>query len=323
MKYKIPETLLFLISFVIISIGGYQCATRVISQPDILLPVDKGPNSSLPPGSSGNSHLYDEEYLKDIGYKDDKDNRNSRLPSEPEDSCRRRQYNDLADEHGAIAGFKFDKSSVRDYHLGQSQNFGVKCPRLFLDMTKSSPRTYKGILTIVAEINGRIQGYQFSSGEGSDNRYNRWDGSSYWRGDNNGRVSKNFHAIFESSKQAIILKLEDIRIRDIKDGEQGYFGAGEIYYKMFRIWTGDKSDVCYSKGAYVSQAHTPPARRGSRCWLLGTGPFSCRPKGVLHPRAKVTAIDITANSYKCYNRLGRFFGLNIEKAFNSEVRYLY
>ena len=146
-----------------------------------------------------------------------------------------------------------------------------------------------------------------------ENKYNRWSGST-WKADRNNTVHKKFHAIFEDEHSALILKIDDVRLKDLRDGDTAYFGAGEIYYKMFRVWTGDKNDLCYTKGTYVSLARQSLPRK-NRCWLLGTGPFSCRPNGALAPRAKVTNINITGG-LSCYSRLGVFFNLKLEGAFN-------
>ena len=60
---KIPETLLFFISFVIISLGGYQCATRVIDA-DISF-SDKSPTPASPRQVlDDNPYMYDDEYLQ-------------------------------------------------------------------------------------------------------------------------------------------------------------------------------------------------------------------------------------------------------------------
>ena len=310
---KLPASLLFLLSFVIIVIGGYRCSTNVTYDPQTgahdfpIIENGEGPHSN-------DSPLYPDGYGSDRGYEN---NNNANLPPDPGDGCSREQYRKLAEKYGELGVFKFDRSSLEDYRLGTRINFDVRCPRIYVNMNKlgpSSSKIYKGMLGISYEDGRNIKVKRFRSGwTAEENQYNKWSGSS-WTANRHGEVNKQFHAIFEDEFGALILKLEDVRLRDIRDGEEAYFGSGEIYYKMFRIWTGDKSDVCYSKGTYVSQARSQPTRK-KICWILGTGPFSCRPNGALGPRASVTKISLTGD-LKCYSRLGVFFGLNIEEAFN-------
>ncbi len=235
--------------------------------------------------------------------------------SDPGDRCARSQYRDLSKRYGEISSFKFDISSLEDYRMGVRQNFDLRCPRMYLSMSRyaKSKKTYKGALAISFEDGHSIKVQKYTSGwTENENKYNKWLGSS-WKPDKNDKVNRSFYAIFENNDNAIILRLKDIKVVDVRDGETAYWGAGELYYKMFRAYSGDTEDVCYSKGAYVSHAPRRPPKR-ARCWLLGIGPFSCRPNGVLPLKADVTNIDIT-KSLKCYNRLGEFYGLDIERAF--------
>lgn len=298
MYRKLLTALLMLFSFVIIALGGYQCSTRVSRE--------EGTNKSIPidPGRGDDGYYYPEGYGESI-YDDEFD-----LPEKSPDRCARNQYRELAEELGAMAVFKFDKSSLEDYRLGDRLNFDVRCPRMYLDMSSSSSGSiYKGKLNISYEDSSHIQVDEFSSGfTERENKYNRWTGGA-------SITSKSFHAIFEHTDRAIILKLDDIREVDLRDGETAYIGAGEIYYKMFRKWASDWNDVCNTKGTYIKNAGGDPIPRRDKCWLLSSGAFNCRPNGALHPRAQVTNIDITGR-LRCYSRLGRFIGLNIEEAFN-------
>ena len=307
MYRKFPAILLFLFSFVLITVGGYQCATRVTTDQEIIPIVGGGTDSY-----GNNSGQYD-GYYSDAGEE-------RPLPPEPGDSCARSQYRDLAERYGEMAVFKFDRTSVEDYRLGASQNFDLKCARLYLSMTQlSSSETYKGLLRISYETGGNIIVDRFDSGSSmKDNKYNHWSSGS-WNSDQNNNVDKQFYAIFENTDRAIILKLEDVRVRDIRDGEAEYFGAGEIHYKMFRYsQTAGKNDVCHSRGGYMRGARQQPPRR-KKCWLTSTGPFSCLPNGVLSVQGgsapAVPMIDITGD-LNCYNRLGVFFNLEIEEAFD-------
>ena len=312
---KLPAVILFALSFFIITISGYQCSTRVINRGEI--PLDKGnPNlTGTQPPVITDDYYYPEDYLgNDSGSVDS-------LPKEVTDNCKRSQLRDL--HSGAVANFKFDSSSLQDFLFGQSQNFDVVCARLYLDMSQMGS-VYKGNVSLAFQTNSYIKPITgFSSGfSASDNRYNKWRGSS-WQANSSNRVNKKFHAIYEDEHSALILKLEHVMVVDVGDGEVDYVGAGEVYYKMFRIATQDDvkntKGSCYSTGTYIKNAHTPPSSRNKRCWFINLGPYSCRPEGSLNPKEAFTNINITANSYKCFARLGRFWGLSITEAFNAPI----
>lgn len=317
---KLPTTLLFLLSFVVLAIGGYQCATKTMPE-RTTAPIQNEPGGNggwgPNPGQGGKTPYSDDEYLYPPGYGQDSGwNRGENLPPDPGNRCARAQYRNLSGKYGEMGIFKFDSSSIEDYLLGKKTNFGLNCGKIYLDMDRLSgtSQAYKGTLTIAFEDGRNVRVIKYQSGwNKKENKYNRWTGTS-WSPDSNDRVSKKFYAIFEDKDTAIILRLEDIRVDDLRDGQIGYLGAGDIYYKMFRMWVGDTSDVCYSKGNYARYANHP-ANRDGRCWLLGTGPYSCRPNGALAPGARVTDINIRG-SLKCYSRLGSFYGLDIKEAFN-------
>ena len=322
---KIPSLFLFLLAFTVITISGYQCATQK-------LPNGRGSLPLEPPSANGHNpppaddYLYPDDYFKK-DRENDSDPRD-RLPEEVTDSrCERSRLRNLSTRYGAIANFEFDRAALQDFKFGKRQNFDTVCARFYMDMSRltyNNYPVYKGSIAMVLQTSSQIQYFEgFNSGHSSsDNRYNRWRGSS-WRGDKNNEVNKIFHAIYEDEHSAIIIKLEDVRIRDIGDGKIDYRGAGEVYYKMFRISI--KKDVkntkgsCYSTGTYVKDAHTAPDNRNNRCWFITLGPYSCRPGGALNPKENFTNINIATNSYKCFSRLGRFWNLDIEEAFNDSV----
>ena len=339
---KLPSIFLFILAFIAITISGFQCATRVMSRGEIPI-IQRGDQQTIenrgyddsygdPDGNSYDDRYPDDYFQDERGDRydgDERDDRNERnyedrLPKEYEDSrCSRGQLRDL--RYGAMANFEFDRSSLEDFLLGQSLNFDPVCARLYLDMSKMGS-VYKGSLSLALQTSSNIKTFPgFSSGySSSDNRYNKWSGASSWKGNREDKVKKQFHAIYEDEHSAIILRLEDIRIREVRDGEIEYIGAGEVYYKMFRIATGydvNKSNTkgsCYSRGTYISQAHTAPPKR-NRCWFTTIGPYNCRPNGSLNPKDKFTDINIRTSSYKCFSRLGRFWNLSIEEAFNDSV----
>ena len=312
---KLPAFVLFALAFVVISLSGYQCATQQYPQGRGAIPIDPGPQPISTP-------VNDDTYPDDYGDKKADNQDDDRLPTDLDDRCNRKQLREL--RYGTMANFEFNGSSLQDFLFGESQNFEPICGRLYLDMDKVDSK-YKGSLSLALQTNTRIRTFKgFKSGfSASDNRYNSWSGSS-WEEDGNNKVDKTFHAIFEDEHSALILKLEDVVIRDVGDGEVRYMGAGEIFYKMFRIAV--REDVtntkgsCYSTGAYVSRAHTAPPRPSNRCWFVNFGPYSCRPEGSLGVKDKFTDISITAGSYKCFSRLGSFWNLDIEEAFNDSVK---
>ena len=145
-------------SFVIIAVGGYQCSTKVNRE--------QGTRESIPINEASGDDYYDDGYYYDEAYGDDPDYEEDRSSERPKESCSqdaRSTYRDLAEQHGAMARFAFDSSSVEDYRLGKRQNFSLKCARMFLDMNKTSS-VYKGILTIAYKDGNSIKRQVFSSG---------------------------------------------------------------------------------------------------------------------------------------------------------------
>ena len=304
--------MLFLFAFTVITVGGYQCATQV-PQGSQQLP---GEPESIPIDSTpdGGDYYYSDEYMRGAYENGQSGGRYGDLPEDPGKNCSRRQYRRLAEKYGEIAGFDFDLSSFEDFRLSQRMNFAPKCPRMYLSMSKlSDSSTYRGQLAISYE-GSDIEVHHFVSGFDNENKHNKW-GSGSWTPVND-RVRKNFYAIFENTDTAIILRLDDVRVRDVRDGEVAYIGAGELYYKMFRYSkTYGKNDKCFSGDIYMRYFRGDRPNRNKRCWLIPRGPFSCLPNGVVGPRDNLPNINITG-SLNCYNKLGTFYSLDIKEAFN-------
>ena len=304
----------FLFAFFVIAISGYQCATNVSQDNSGAVPVnseDRGQGVN-PDNNRGDGYYYPDDYLR---Y--DRDREDSRLPPEPEDNCPRSTYRQLADRFGELAVFRIDKGSLEEYRLGASLNFPLNCSRIFVDMSKASGSSvYKGTLTVAYDDGKSVKYQRYSSGHTADeNRYNKWSGGS-WRADEDGEVNRKFHAIYEDTDAAVIFKIDYIQERDIRDGEVELYAYGELYYKMFRYSkTAGQDDVCFTTGTYMRYFQGRAIPRRKKCWLLPTGPFSCRPNGVLEPRASFKNINITGD-LPCYNRLGVFRNLHIKGAFN-------
>ena len=316
---KLPAFILFAVAFVLIILSGYQCSTRVVDdtrQAGPALPINNNPAISYP---NQQSPLYDNSYntyTYNNPYRGDED----------DDSCPRRELRELYSGK-AMGHFEFDSSSLREINLGRSANFNTKCGRIFLKMSKTGHEgrdVYEGSLNLVyigTCHNGRhgTCRYEMRTGySSSDARYNFWT--------NNRLSSRNikkekFHAIFEDSYGAYILKIEDIRAVDTSDGVVSYFGAGAIYYKMFKTATSsdvhnkDKRGDCYNNGVHVSQASHQPNRPSKRCWFVNTGPYSCRPEGDLLINDSSKSINLNVSSYRCYSHLGSFSRIDLEDAF--------
>ena len=335
---------LFVVSFVVIALGGYQCAE---------LPSALGPSANTGAGETEepiqnptNSPATTANTANANGASPPV-NTGSSLPQEPEKeegcSASRAQYRDLAKRYGEMALFDFEnQDTVEDYRLGAKSNFGIRCARLFLDMKKvydpsedtskskiSKTKLYGGSLTLTYELDGRsIKVIRYSAGEtAQENINNRWDVKSSWVPNTNNVVNdKKFHAIFESKNSAVILSLTDVRTRDIRDGVRAYIGGGALFYKMFRCVTDLKSQ-CHNKGMYIAHSRSDQCNypRRKPCWQKTAGGFSCLPNGVLPlvnvgstvREAALPKLDIASkNKRSCYKTLGWFGRLDLEEAFH-------
>lgn len=310
--------LLFIASFVVLSLSGYQCATETrITDPEPTDTINPDPPPSPPPISSTPATL----------------------PSTPEgydeDSCRQRSRIRNAYSH-ASGKIDLDSSALNDFRLGKRGNFDTDCARLFVKLngtTYNNDTVYQGSIKLAylgTCSNGEygICRSEMRTGySSSDARFNTWSvGNRYTKKPTERNVGRaKFHGIFEDTYGAYILKLEDIRERDLSDGEVIYVGAGELYYKMFRIGTPEdirqtqRRGDCYNGGGYISQAHHSPPRPSVRCWLTKLGPFSCRPEGDLLSNDQLSDINLRNENYKCFSHFGNFYGLDIEEAFNIKI----
>ena len=318
MYRKILIVFMMVFSFLVISLGGYRCATKIThdarqNESRQTLPIDNGGDTS---GGSDGFEIpdYDEaDYLYEEGYGRDPNRRRSSNSNRNQGSggsaCAGSSgfYKGLADKNGAMGGFSFNDASLKDILFGRNLNYGGKCGRIYLDMSRGSgSRAYSGRLALTVEDGDGYIPFYFISGDGDENRYNRWTTAS-------SIFDRKFYAIFEDDHSAVILRLIEILEVDVGDGFTAFVGAGELYYKMFRIWVGG-NDPCYTRGTYVKFAPQKP-NQDKRCWLAVTGAFSCRPDGELGPGASWQEIDITGN-LRCYKQLGRFYNLKLKEAFN-------
>jgi len=294
----------FFISFAFITLflGGYNCAQKQVISSDTL------PDVTIP------QQNIEESVSRDT----------SSIPDTPTDTCPRSQYRTLKKRYGALAPLHFKKGNLEDYRLGRSLNFDLGCARLFLSMTKiSSSGTYKGKLRIAYTDTGssggtviKVQEYHTGTTV-HDTKFNDWDGS--WnRMDRHGVVDARFVAIFEDkSFGAIILHINKAVRFNITDGEGELEGYGDLWFKPFRTYDGNRQDHCYSSGTFVSQAKHIPPQSSLRCWHIANGPYSCRPNGVGSPDLENQLDPETSDlEPECYLKLGEFGRLDIREAFN-------
>ena len=169
MPRKLQISVFMAFSFAVIAFGGYHCSLRAQNPQG----QSYGPGQAGSPGQGGRDYGdgYDDpydEYGDDYGDRrrgdDDRDSR--RLPQEPEEGCNRRQYRNLSGDWGASAFVRFNSSALRSYRLDRKSNFGLKCPRLYLDMNPLGGGKYEGSLTISYEDSGQIKRQTFRSGRG-------------------------------------------------------------------------------------------------------------------------------------------------------------
>lgn len=318
MYKKLPSFILFTVAFIILILSGYQCSTRVINKPgpDILQSPDI--QSARPYSES-----FSDSYPNDPDYYDDDDDR---------ERCPNKELGDFY-TNKAMGRIELEDSALVDLNLGRTLNAPAECGRLYLKLKEVEYKRdrgenfYQGTMNLVYRgtcHNGQfgICRYEMRTGYGSkDARYNRWDKRSITR---RNVEDQEFHAIFENSLGAYILKLEDVREINIADGQIKYVGGGELYYKMFRAATSndvhrkDRAGDCYNSGTYVRNASYAPNHPGKRCWFVNTGPYSCRPEGdLLIGQSK--DINLKTDDYKCFSFLGTFYNIDIEEAFSVEL----
>lgn len=294
-------------SVIIILLGGYNCA----SQYDIPGPGGHGG------GPGGSQNPYNPTGPPTDG---------PPLPDPPDDDdeCNRSYWREKINELGAASAYiRTDRSNFTDFNLGQPANFSISCTRLLLNMSRvSGGSTYKGNLHIVYEEGNKPVGLQYNSGNSAkENKYNKWYGD--WRADRRGRTTAKFNAIFQHNKMdmAVILQINKVEEVDVGDGVTSLRGYGDIWFKMFRLFT-TKNDVCHHQGAYVKYAQRRPPRPQWVCWLVPVGAYSCRPEGIdlsfnLRSSNVYSEKPINLRSEPaCYSKFGSFLNLDINQAFN-------
>ena len=315
MERHIWTTIFLLFSFTTLLFGGYNCAQRTI-YPDPNVGIDL--TTHFPPVAPPVDPIATDSTTDNTD--DDVDNR---LPQEPQGGCSRSQYRELEKTYGASAFIHLDKNQLREFLLGRDANFALGCPRLFLNMQKYG-RRFEGSLAIVYEGQraggGReikVEKHETGSSE-ADTQYNDWKGS--WNKTRRRVVEARFSAIFSRIPiRAVVVHINKVEKHDIGDGEVSYLGSGDIWFKSFRAYSGNRGDTCYRQGAFTSVASIQAvAPRNISCWNLSTGPFSCLPDGI-NTLAKVASRlkpNVRKLDLPCYRKFGEFGRLDISKAFN-------
>ena len=346
MSISFFKALCLLFSSSIIIITGYRCAGYYNP---LRGPATQGQNQGryevpIPPRNQPTQEDDDEEYDDEDYYYDEKhlrragrdrrgrDSDDDDLPDE-NDRCARKVIRDLSRTLGAVGILDFDSSALEDYRMGVEENYPIQCPRIYLNLRQiGSKGLFRGKLAISYQTETAVKVQRFNSGyDESDNENNRW-GQGDWprKSEKSSEVKKAFNAIFEDEDSAIILRIEEVYTKTVRDGKVGYFASGELYFKMFRYSStaGRGGDDCYRDGTYmrlfnqrrcgIGQRCSTVPRKG-RCWKIAHGPYSCLPDGALRPsggkRQAAPKIDIEGD-LRCFRELARFRNLNIEEAFN-------
>ena len=304
---------LLVFSSLVIVFGGYNC-----SQQQLLPPTQEGSTPILVVDDDDENDWGRPENLRDRDNKNDTSNK----------GCKRRQYQQFVGKWGASVLVDLSERGLKDFRMGRESNYGVKCPRIFLDMERvegSSSTIYEGVLRITFEDTaadgqrGIIPFLHVSGDSSQDNRFNTWQGD--WRAGSQGDPNVNFVAIFESADDdkpgtpslvsALILRISTVRRVEVGDGaRQALKGAGSVWFKMFRQFR-RKEDVCYREGGYAHLAPRTISLPNKRCWFVDRGPYSCLPKGI----GTLNSFNLRGE-LTCYKKLLDFEYLDVHRAFN-------
>ena len=233
--------------------------------------------------------------------------------------CNTADYQEVSEKYGgASAPIDLNYQNLKDYLMNQElYRHESICPRIFLSMKKLTDTpfgfsTYKGNLIvghsgIVYKGQAKSIARHTSGDTLKDNQFNTWQGD--WETP----AAVDFAAIFESlPHSAVILHINQVKKEyPDEEGNPVYKGYGEVWFKMFRQFVGNKQDVCYREGNYAHLAprHIPLPTK--RCWFLDIGPYSCLPKGI----RTIESFDLRGDR-PCYKKLGEFRDLDIRKAFH-------
>lgn len=128
--------------------------------------------------------------------------------------------------------------------------------------------------------------YFYNKSKTTSAKYNRWFNK-------DGKIV--FHGFFQDLNGPIILVIDDVE--STGDGQAPSKASGSIWFKNF------------SQGPYTAP-HSP-----THCWLISLGPYDCR------AWKSGEGVDTTRAIYpdQGYEKLGTFSGLDIKKAFNTDL----
>lgn len=158
--------------------------------------------------------------------------------------------------------------------------------KLNLNMVKTSGGTFGGTATITYTDNGVAYKGYFTAGHTAEaTKFNVTL-------DLNGK--KTWHALFEDFMGGVVIVIDDVV--DLGDGGVQNTVGGSIWFKNYGL----------------TYAPHPP----TYCWFVSLGPYDCRawPLG----KSQVSSASTEPLPSSGYQRLGRFTGMDLKKAFNND-----
>jgi hypothetical protein len=163
---------------------------------------------------------------------------------------------------------------------------------------------YGGVVQLSYYDNGNYYNGYFESGTGTVRNSVNYNGKSeaefnQWFVSGGKRV---FHGFFQDKYGAVILVVDD----SLSNGDGGLTGDlnGKIYFKNF-----DQQNC-----ALLPPLATSCGQSALKCWFTEAGPFDCR-AFVVNGLVQTTSALYPGSGYRL---LGKFTGLNYEKAFAAQ-----
>ena len=243
---------------------------------------------------------------------------------EEEDERYSRDYDHLEDEYDGVSGnIDFEgANTMQAYRTGIRANRPIERGRVYVDMNREgNHRYYSGRIEVAFKVRrasgeDEVISQEFSSGYGDDNRYNVWAKF-------NGRLG--FHAFFSDSWKGVILVIDEVtnvtseRTAVDRINLRNQLGSGSIWFKSFLSHHRSNERDCYEGGSPIpiGAPGSPPAPP-RKCWFISVGPYNCQAWSRNRPGASVYTFQALEPRNSCYKRLGRFDGLNISKAFDTD-----
>lgn len=213
---------------------------------------------------------------------------------------------DSSFDYGATTNFVIEGDSVSEKAVNLSRYAGDY---------RSNPQDVKVNVNLVKRGNGfggriQIAYYDEASGQYSGNKFHKgvfvngddayfYNKSKETSAKYNIWFQKNgktvFHGFFQDLNGPIIMVIDDVE--STGDGQAPSKASGSIWYKNF------------SQGPYTAP-HSP-----THCWLISLGPYDCR----AWKSGEGVNTKAAVNPDQGYVKLGTFTGLDIKKAFNTDL----